>query len=303
MSPYVRTFMMALLLSACGGGKSAPATQSTAPFDAKGSDEKAVTIATDVMNALGGEANWAKAKEIIWTQVVIVDGVTKNLVEHSWDRWNARHQYVRYDDTGTAGKTAHDLFGDYAFGYRGTEKALKAELPAMVKEADTRFYMDSYPLVLPFKLKDPGVHLKYVEERPDEGSTAGSPMKFDVIKVTFDGNVGPSSGDAYYVVVDKATHLPTIVEKVAAGKADDVRSGYRLSEWKDSGGLKFATRRLTLGYGDEKGETMLPIVPPHWRKIVEGALPQVPKQSEVVYVTKITVNAEPDDLLYVEQVK
>ena len=34
----------------------------------------------------------------------------------------------------------------------------------------------------------------------------------------------------------------------------------------------------------------------------EGALPPVPKKSEVVYVTKITVNAEPDDILYVKPV-
>jgi hypothetical protein len=302
MSRYARTFILALTLAACGGGKGGPATQSTAAFDPKGSDEKSLAIATDVIAATGGEANWAKAKEIVWTQIVVVDGIATNIVQHSWDRWNARHQYIAYDAEGNEGKTSHDLFGEYAFAYRGKTEAIKAELPAMVKEASTRFYMDSYPFVLPFKLKDPGVHLKYVEERPEEGSAQGSPMKYDVIKVTFDGNVGPTSGDAYYVVVDKATHLPSIVEKVAAGKADDVRTGHRLSEWKDAGGLKFATRRLTLGYGEEKGETILPVVRPPWRKVVDGALPPVPKKSEVVYVTKITVNAEPDDILYVKPV-
>ncbi len=301
MSRNVLTLSLALF-AACGAGRQGPATRSTAPFDPKGSDEKAIAVADEVQTALGGAANFAKVKELEWSQVIIVDGEVKDKSEHSWDRWGARHRLIRYDAAGNEGKTSHDLFGDYAFAYKNKTEATRAELPALVEDANKRFTLDAYPLVLPFKLKDPGVHLKFSEERPEEGSPRGSPMKYDVIKITFDNGVGPTSGDTYYMVVDKATHLPTIVEKVAAGKSDDVRSGYKLSDWKETNGLKFATKRVTLGYGDEKGAQVTLKVTPAYDSGDPVPKVQVPATAEIVWILKIQANAEVDDLRYVKPV-
>ncbi len=301
MSRNVLTFSLALF-AACGGSQQGPATRASAPFDPKGSDEKAIAVADEVQTALGGAVNWAKAKEIEWTQVIIVDGEAKDKCEHAWDRWGARHQFIHYDTSGNEGRTSHDLFGDYAFGYKNKTEATRAELPALVEDANKRFAIDAYPLVLPFKLKDPGVHLKFSEERPEEGTPKGSPMKYDVIKITFDNGVGPTSGDTYYMVVDKATHLPTIVERVAAGKSDDTRSGYKLSDWKDVNGLKFATKRVTLGYGDEKGAQVVLKVPPGFDSGVPVPKVQVPAKAEIVWILKLQANPDVDDLRYVKPV-
>jgi hypothetical protein len=102
------------------------------------------------------------------------------------------------------------------------------------------------------KLKDPGVHLKFAEERRADGATEADPMKYDVIRVSFDPGVGPSAGDVYYVVVDKATSVIEQVEVVETGKKDDQRIGYKWTDWVEVGGLKFATTRQNLGFAAEK---------------------------------------------------
>ncbi|HKA88385.1 MAG TPA: hypothetical protein VKE22_12010 [Haliangiales bacterium] len=301
MSRHVLALSLAWL-AACGGGRQGPATRSTAQFDPKGSDEKALAIADQVQTALGGAANWAKVKELEWSQVIIVDGEVKDKCEHAWDMWNARHQFIRHDASGNEGRTSHDLYGDYAFAFKNKNEATRSETPALVEDATKRFNIDAYLLALPFKLKDPGVHLKYSEERPEEGSPRGSPMKYDVIKITFDSGVGPNSGDAYFIVVDKATHLPTIVEKVAAGKADDVRSGYKLTDWRDVSGLKFATKRITLGYGDEKGGQVQLKVAQGYEAGDPVPKVQVPAKAEIVWILKIQASADVDDVRYVKPV-
>jgi hypothetical protein len=296
-----------LVFAACGGSRQGAATQAAVPFDAKGSDDKATAVADLVLAAVGGADNWTKAKEVVWTQGIVVDGDLKDFVQHAWDRWNGRHQFTRFDANGSMGKTGHDLYGEYRFGVivdaagHGME-AMKADADKMAEEARKRFYADSYLLFLPFKLKDSGVHLKFVEERPEEGSPKGSPMKYDVIKVSFDNGIGPSSGDVYYVVVEKESHLPTTIERVLAGKSDDNRQGFKLSEWKESGGLKFATRRTTLGYTKEDGPKTMLKIRQEWKEVVAMPPTQLPEKSEIVIIPKITVSAEPDDILYVKPV-
>jgi hypothetical protein len=290
-----------VLFAACGGGAQGPASRSAAPFNPATSDAKAIAIADDVLAAVGGAVNWAKAKEIVWSQAIIVDGEVKDFAAHAWDRWNARHQFTHYDAQGNVGKTSHDLFGDYSFGYKNGNEAPRAELHALVDDAMTRFNVDTYPLFLPFKLKDPGVHLAFSEERQEEGAPKSSPMKYDVIKITFDSGTGPASGDTYYLIVDKATHMPFMVEKVAAGKKDDMRSGFRFEEWKEVAGLKFATKRVTLGYGDEKGPQVVLKVPGYSDT---DPIPKisVPAKLELVWITHIQANPDVDDLRYVKPV-
>src|SRR5262249_55068077 len=114
--------------------------------------------------------------------------------------------------------------------------------------------------------------------------------------------VGPNSGDAYFIVVDKATHLPTIVEKVAAGKADDGRSGYKLTHWRGVSGVKFAPQRITPRYGGEKGGEG----PRKGAQGYEAGDPvpkvQVPAKAEIVWILKIQASADVDDVRYVKPV-
>ena len=55
--------------------------------------------------------------------------------------------------------------------------------------------------ITPFKMKDPGVTLKYISE-----DTTQKSVKADVVRLTYKG-VGVTPNDAFNVWVNKKTHL------------------------------------------------------------------------------------------------
>jgi hypothetical protein len=243
------------LFTACGPGRTAAATQTTpAAFDASKSDAKAVEIADQVIAASGGEAAWTKAKQIEFTAKVTVDGQEKVNVHHVWDRWNGRHHFEKADPVSKAElMVGYEQFGDAKFGeVDGHSDIPRDQVAKMKGEAEKRIAIDAFNLLLPFKLKDPGVTLKFVEERPDPATP--DKMAYDVVKMTFDAGVGLSPGDVYYVVVDKASHLIHHIEMVESGKADDQRIGYKFDDYQDIGGLKLSLKRQNIGYAAEQLE-------------------------------------------------
>ena len=254
-----RLVSVLLLAAACGSSRTTAATQpgSPAAFDAKASDPKAIAVADKVLAAAGGAAAWDKVKEIQWTTTVYDSGTPKAAYRHGWDRWNGRH-FLETPGQGDANTTQamYELYTDTAAALivdgEHKERANAEQTKKIVTNARQRFAWDAYPLLLAFKLKDPGVHLAFSEERRAEGATEADPMKYDVIKLTFAKGVGPTSGDTYYVVVDKQTSLIDQVEVVEAGKQDNQRMGYKWSDWVDVGGLKFAQARQNIGFAAEK---------------------------------------------------
>jgi hypothetical protein len=246
--------------AACAPPRTSAATQPSGPqaFDPAASDPKALALADEVLAAVGGEAAWKAAKELRWTSTVLIDGKPKLIVKHSWDRWNGRDQFRREPQEGRASGVLamYELYSDVGSARvidagGKTRDASSEDQDGIIKEARAHWESDSYLLTMPFKLKDPGVNLKYVEERPETGGDAAV-MKFDVLKVTFASGVGASPGDTYYVIVDKATHLIDSVEHVESGRKDEERVGYKWSEWTEVGGLKFATKRQNIGYAAEQ---------------------------------------------------
>ncbi len=246
---------VAMLTVACGPSRSAAATQTTpAAFEVSKSDAKAVAIADQVIAAVGGEAGWAKAKQISFTEKVVIDGQEKVNVHHDWDRWNGRHRFEKTDAVSKQGlMVGYEQFGDAAFGEIDEHSDIpRDQVTKMKGEAQKRFGIDAFNLVMPFKLKDPGVTLKYVEERA-EPAAPDKPV-YDVIKMTFEQGVGPTPGDVYYVVVDKTSHLIHHIEFVEQGKSDEQRIGYKFDDWQDIGGLKLSLKRQNIGYAAEQIE-------------------------------------------------
>lgn len=299
--------LVTLALAGCATRNSAATQGTIKAFDPAKSEPKAVEIADQVLAALGGEATWNKAKEIGWTQLIFIDGKLQDWGAHSWDRWNGRHNYKRLYADGNASVAMHELYSDSGTAYIETEKGrveqTKEDQRNIINEARKRFETDTYIMFMPYKLKDPGVKLKFSEERQEEGAPADAPMKYDVIQITFDEGVGPAAGDTWYLSVDKQTHVPNMVEHVAAGKPDNERGGFLLEDWQEAGGLKFATKRTTLGYTKLDAPKVNPFIPPAWQKRVSPISIQVPTPGEVVLIQNLKVSAEPDDDLYIPRVR
>jgi hypothetical protein len=144
----------------------------------------------------------------------------------------------------------YEIYGSVAFGLAGKQEVPRADVKEWVPQAKSRLWIDSYMLFMVFKLKDPGVTLKYDGERskPDAPDVAA----YDVIKVSFDAGVTGAAGDVYHVVIDKSTKLVAWVEWTPTGKPDEYRIAYRWDDWQDVGGVKLAMKRVNLGHDTEE---------------------------------------------------
>jgi hypothetical protein len=156
---------------------------------ALGADDSATNLpplAMDLWKASGGD-NWSKVREIDFNFVVEQDGKQLFTAQH---RWNlpAATDAVKWKDK--QGKD-HEVTANLA----------KPATEGEEKDAYARWVNDSYWLLAPLKLRDPGVKVE-----------AGGPKQFggaqlETINLSFD-NVGLTPTDRYVFYIDPQTKLP-----------------------------------------------------------------------------------------------
>ena len=171
---------------------------------------KADSVAMRALAASGGPEAWDKLPFLRFDFAFGNADVRRTANSHLWNRLSGdyRLEMPRNDDT-----TYVILFNVHsregAVYLNGTPlDSLEAE--TFLARAYRSFINDSYWLLMPVKLFDPGVHRSYV---PDSSSDL-----VDVIQLTF-GEVGLTPGDTYWVSVEKAT-----------GRV--IRWTYRLQGWE-----------------------------------------------------------------------
>ena len=191
-------------------GASAPPAQ----FDPSRSDPRAIVIADLAMAALGGRQAWERTRFIYFAFAVERDGRRVAYRTHLWDRWEGR---LRFEGRGKNGSPFVVLMNTEtrtgeAFrlsvaapaveggGMAGAEKLDAATARPLVEEAYADWINDTYWLLMPYKMKDPGVHLAYAGEEARDGED------YDLVELTFD-DVGLTPRDRYWAHVNRRTHL------------------------------------------------------------------------------------------------
>ena len=163
-------------------------------FDTAGSDPKAVQLADAVMAAMGGRKAWDNTHLIAW----YFFGVRKLV----WDKWTGT---VRVDNLRDDQTIFLNINTDEGRVLRnGKEQTEPDSVTKYVKAGKSAWINDSYWLVMPFKLKDSGVTLKYLGDTT--ATKDGKPA--DLIQLTFKG-VGVTPDNKYHVWVDKQSRLVT----------------------------------------------------------------------------------------------
>lgn len=163
-------------------------------FNLQASDSAALAVADEVMQAIGGRAAWDRTRYLRWTFFG-----RRHLI---WDR---HQQRVRIEVPGDS------LV--YLFSYanepeartfkNGVEFTAPDSALKYTEQARRIWINDSYWLVMPFKLKDSGVTLKYLGE--DKIGTDGV-VPCDLLELTFD-QVGVTPQNKYHIWVSKSEHL------------------------------------------------------------------------------------------------
>ena len=158
-------------------------------FDQAGSDPQAIAVADQVMERMGGRQHWDQTHYLTWRFF------GKRL--HVWDKWTGN---IRFEEGGLV-VLMNINSGKGRAWQEGQEVAEPDTLQARLKHAYEAWINDSYWLVMPYKLKDSGVTLKY----KGEGQTQeGKPAQ--VLVLTFK-NVGVTPQNKYEVWVDQQDHL------------------------------------------------------------------------------------------------
>ncbi len=161
-------------------------------FNETDSDPKAIAIADEVMEAMGGRKAWDATRFLRFT----FNG-KRALI---WDKLGKK---VRIEVPQDSLVYLLDYKGGYtAKTYQGGELFSEPDSILKYTEQARRIWInDTYWLVMPFKLKDSGVTLAYVGEEETESGEAA-----DLIELTFDG-VGVTPQNKYQVWVSKQDRL------------------------------------------------------------------------------------------------
>lgn len=160
-------------------------------FNLAHSDPAAVELADSVMKAMGGRKNWDETRFISWNFFG-----RRNLF---WDKDQGNVRIESIPDSIIYLVNIHDLKGRVQV--KGQELTEPDSLKKMLKRAQSFWINDSYWLVMPFKLKDTGVTLKYLGE-----DTTATGLKCNVLELTFE-NVGDTPQNKYRIYVDLKDNL------------------------------------------------------------------------------------------------
>jgi hypothetical protein len=157
-----------------------------------------VRIAEEVVAGLGGRAGWSQARVLEWTFF--------KPRAHCWDTWTGDYRL----DEGAKTVLMNLNTGRGRVFEGGKEVTDESAVSQELARAKSIWINDSYWLLMPYKLLDPGVTLGYAGERK---LSDGRPA--DVLVLTFEG-VGDTPRNKYEVWV-----------------AQDTRRVEQWSYWKD----------------------------------------------------------------------
>jgi hypothetical protein len=160
-------------------------------FNLVESDPLGVKIADDVMHAMGGRDNWNNTRYLYWnffdSRILL------------WDKFtgDVRIEFLKQDLKVLM--NIRTMEGKVQ--KRGQEMVQADSVTKYLEQGKSVWINDSYWLVMPFKLKDSGVTLKYLRE---DTTLIGQPS--DVLQLTFQ-EVGDTPDNKYEVWVDRETKL------------------------------------------------------------------------------------------------
>ena len=204
---------------------------------AAASDERALQIADRLMEALGGRESWERARFLHFT--FLRQG---RRIDITWDRYDGRYRLEATNEAGVPYVLVMNLLtrqGKVAVEGRPIEGA---ELSEYLNRALRIWAGETYWLLMPYKLRDPGVVVTY------EGEESAGSVVYDKLHLRFE-HVGFTPGDEFSIYVNRRSHL---VDRWRFKLESGVEGDFRWSGWARFGGILLATERT-----GATGETIL----------------------------------------------
>ena len=199
-------------------------------------DTKAASVAKSFEDAMGGQQKWEEVPYVRFDFVVVKDGKDVARFRHWWDKRRGLDRVEGPDDKDrvvAAIVNLHDRKGkSFTAGFADKDSS---DLASHVQNGYERWVNDSYWLMMPFKLRDPGTNLKYdgVKKGPDG-------TEWDVLSLTFDPGVGLTPKDHYWLYVNRKTHVMDKWDYLLQSMKPPAQTA-TWEAWQKMGGIKLST--------------------------------------------------------------
>jgi hypothetical protein len=204
-------------------------------------DADALAKQTIAAQAGGG---WEKARYFAFTFNVDRAGARVASFPQRWDRYTGDYSVSGKDQQGREFLVVMNANTKKGKAWINGAPAIDKELDDALTLGYRRFINDTYWLLMPLKMLDPGVHRSYEGVKESEGK------KYDVVKLWFDTGVGLTSADQYWAWISKDSG---VVEqwhmKLQGSKPEDAPVPVVFHDFKKFGGLNISTRREIIGKG------------------------------------------------------
>jgi hypothetical protein len=160
-------------------------------FNVQASDSFAIQIADKVMEAMGGRSNWDNTRYITWNFF--------GRRTHLWDRYEGRDKVSIPSREIIIDMDIDEITGTV---FKNDEEMVNPDSLKKYLEYGRKLWInDSYWLVMPFKLKDSGVTLRYLgNDTSMDGKTCYN------LQLSF-SEVGVTPENKYEVLVDTTNNL------------------------------------------------------------------------------------------------
>jgi hypothetical protein len=203
-------------------------------------------VAQEVLQALGGKKAWDDTRFLRFTFA--------GRRTHWWDKHTGRHRIEGETQDGKKFLVLENVNTKEGQVWIDGQKAEGDQAKEFLDRAYGAWINDTYWLIMPYKLHDPGVNLSYVGEETIDGK------KYDKLLLSFQG-VGLTPGDRYWAYINHDTHLMDrwayVLESMDKGAEP---TAWRWEGWQKYGNIMLAPKRVQVG-GDrtlELGDIAVP---------------------------------------------
>lgn len=206
--------LAALVLASCAPAGSNP--------DAGTVEARGDATAARVLEACGGDEAWRALPYLEFQFAIERNGVRTPVARHLWDRTSGDYRMV-WTQNDTAVVALFNVRSRAGRVFLNDSEADSSSTPGFLASAYRRFINDTYWLLMPVKLLDPGVRRAFEADSSD--------AETDVVRLTF-GDVGLTPGDTYWVYVDRTTGRVRRWAYVLQGNPDAPPTYFEWTDWK-----------------------------------------------------------------------
>ncbi|HEX9669934.1 MAG TPA: hypothetical protein VGC93_10670 [Thermoanaerobaculia bacterium] len=217
----------------------APAATAPATPPQGQADPRAAEVAERLLAALGGREAWESTRFIRF--------VYNGRRTHVWDKHTGRHRVEGQTPEGKRFLVLHNVATREGRAWLDGQELQGEEAKQLLDRAHAAWVNDTYWLLMPYKLRDPGVSLAYDGEETLDGQT------YDKLLLTFQA-VGLTPGDMYWAYVNRATGLMDRWAYLLEDQPRDASpTAWLWQGWQTYGRIKLAPTRAQVG-GERKIE-------------------------------------------------